>query len=358
MSKFCIFIGMTLFGWIGWWLGDQVGLMTAFLLSGLGSVLGVYAGWRINRDFFVLAVLFSAVNSGTSMAALPWPGESNAQAVQLTRVDPELNADNMSGAAWNPVTRTLWLANNSGRFYALVEDGAGSFQVATNAAGTKARWKPGGDLESICQVDFTQPIVYLLDEGGWIREYDVSQYGVVKQNRSWDIRAHCPEINGSGPEGLTFVPDEWLRRQGFRRANGDLYTSTNGMGGLMFVGHQTQGYVYVFDLSRVNNRQACVGRYLTGQSETAGLEFDRDTGKLWIWHNTGGNYAEVAELNSAVSGADRRLRQICEYAGPRTGNLEGFAVASADNWCFVTDDNNAHGDAVVWYRRFLPSLVK
>jgi len=37
--------------WVGWWLGDRWGLMTAFLLSSVGSIVGVYLGWRINRDF-------------------------------------------------------------------------------------------------------------------------------------------------------------------------------------------------------------------------------------------------------------------------------------------------------------------
>jgi hypothetical protein len=51
MNKICIFVGMTVLGWIGWWLGSKHGLMTAFVLSGVGSLLGVYVGWRINRDY-------------------------------------------------------------------------------------------------------------------------------------------------------------------------------------------------------------------------------------------------------------------------------------------------------------------
>ncbi len=51
MCKLCILIGMTILGWIGWWLGAKIGLMTAFLVSGLGSMIGVYLGWRIYRDF-------------------------------------------------------------------------------------------------------------------------------------------------------------------------------------------------------------------------------------------------------------------------------------------------------------------
>jgi hypothetical protein len=52
MKKLCIFIGMTVFSSVGWWIGDKVGFMTAFVLSGIGGMVGVYIGWRINRDYF------------------------------------------------------------------------------------------------------------------------------------------------------------------------------------------------------------------------------------------------------------------------------------------------------------------
>ncbi len=51
MNKLCIFVGMTVLGWVGWWIGARIGFMPAFLLSGIGSILGVYVGWRINRDY-------------------------------------------------------------------------------------------------------------------------------------------------------------------------------------------------------------------------------------------------------------------------------------------------------------------
>ena len=51
MKKLCIFFCMTILGWIGWLIGGHVGLMTGYILSGIGSVAGVYAGWRINRDY-------------------------------------------------------------------------------------------------------------------------------------------------------------------------------------------------------------------------------------------------------------------------------------------------------------------
>jgi len=50
MNKLCIFVGMTVLGWIGWWIGCKIGLMTGYVLSGIGSILGVYVGWRISRE--------------------------------------------------------------------------------------------------------------------------------------------------------------------------------------------------------------------------------------------------------------------------------------------------------------------
>jgi hypothetical protein len=52
MNKLCIFIGMTVLGWIGWWIGARFGFMTGIVVSGIGNIVGVYVGWRINHDYF------------------------------------------------------------------------------------------------------------------------------------------------------------------------------------------------------------------------------------------------------------------------------------------------------------------
>ena len=51
MNKLCIFLGIMIFSTLGGILGSYVSFMTSFLLSGVGSILGVYIGWRINRDY-------------------------------------------------------------------------------------------------------------------------------------------------------------------------------------------------------------------------------------------------------------------------------------------------------------------
>ena len=50
--KLLIFVGMNVFGALGWWLGEQFGLGTAIVASGIGSILGVYVGWRVARNIF------------------------------------------------------------------------------------------------------------------------------------------------------------------------------------------------------------------------------------------------------------------------------------------------------------------
>jgi hypothetical protein len=47
MSKVFAFIGATLGGALGWWVGSVVGIMTAFFLSTIGTGIGVYLARRL-----------------------------------------------------------------------------------------------------------------------------------------------------------------------------------------------------------------------------------------------------------------------------------------------------------------------
>jgi hypothetical protein len=42
MNRFLNFVGMTIGGWIGWWLGALVSIFTAFILSMIGTGVGLY----------------------------------------------------------------------------------------------------------------------------------------------------------------------------------------------------------------------------------------------------------------------------------------------------------------------------
>ena len=53
MNKLCIFIGTTIGGYLGWWLGATLcwDFFTNFMLSGVGSLAGVYVSTKLARKF-------------------------------------------------------------------------------------------------------------------------------------------------------------------------------------------------------------------------------------------------------------------------------------------------------------------
>jgi len=52
MSGLCAFVGATVGGGVGWWLGSPGGLLGEYLLSVVGSALGVWLGRRFAAQYF------------------------------------------------------------------------------------------------------------------------------------------------------------------------------------------------------------------------------------------------------------------------------------------------------------------
>ncbi len=304
-----------------------------------------------------------------ALAQAPWPAESWSSAQNLTAVEGPGTNDfhvDLSGAAWNPLTRRLWVcrngpSNSTSKLWVLREDGAGSFVVDTRA-GQRGEWTSFGDLEAIAQADFAQDTIFALVEGEEvIREFDVSTYGVAVLRNTWNTRPFLPLSGGMGAEGLAFVPDAFLAAHGFVDGAGMPRTSANGMGGLAFVGHQNGGRVYAFDLNRVSGAFAFVGAYRTGDTEVAELAFDRSTGHLYALHGGGVNEIEVLSLASTVVGSERRLVAVGSYAPPAgmpaATNLEGLTLmttadcASGDRSLFMTIDDGG-SVSLVRFRQF------
>jgi uncharacterized membrane protein YfcA len=53
MNKLCILVGTTIGGYAFWVVADLLGwsFLACFLLSGVGSVVGVWAGWKVAQRF-------------------------------------------------------------------------------------------------------------------------------------------------------------------------------------------------------------------------------------------------------------------------------------------------------------------
>lgn len=49
MTKLCIFVGTTVLGIAFWYLGEawDLDFLGCFLVSGLGSLIGVWVGWKV-----------------------------------------------------------------------------------------------------------------------------------------------------------------------------------------------------------------------------------------------------------------------------------------------------------------------
>ena len=283
-----------------------------------------------------------------------WPAETIWQAGNLTGVEGffwenEFYKD-LSGAVWNPETRQLWVCRNTpddSRIWVLQQDTHGHFDIGSKNA-VRGEWADFGDIEGLTLAGFDEPeTVYLIVEGkGLIQELDLSRYGSAVLKNSWNVSRDLG--SGRGAEAITFVPDRFLEQHDFVDASGRPYRSRGGMGGLMLVGRQNGGYLHAFDLNRKDASYTFVGRYQTGRGEVSGLEFDRSTGQLYIWHGGDYNQLEVARLSSLDAGSERRLDTIRLYNGPgsiRSDNHEGIAIDSTDNCVngrrsfFLTTDN-------------------
>ena len=51
MTTLYVLIGTTAGGYIGWWAGAHVGMMTAFTLSVVGTGVGLYVARRVLRHY-------------------------------------------------------------------------------------------------------------------------------------------------------------------------------------------------------------------------------------------------------------------------------------------------------------------
>lgn len=52
MKTLLILLSTSLLSAIGWHVGAKVGMGTAWLLSSVGLIAGVWVGWKLWREFF------------------------------------------------------------------------------------------------------------------------------------------------------------------------------------------------------------------------------------------------------------------------------------------------------------------
>ncbi len=318
------------------------------------------------RTRLEFACLLSLAMTMRGLAADPWPAEPATSAVNLTSLEgPEPNDFHvdLSGTFGNPKQHRLWVCRNGGatgsKFWALVPNNGGTFEVEYRG-GRRDEWTGFGDLEDITQVDLDADVLVLLVEGEeHVKSYDVSVFGSAVLLRDWNIRPFLPLNGGAGAEGIAFVPDRFLAAAGFVGSDGAPRSSTRGMGGLMFVGHQSGGALYAFDLDPNSNAFTFVGEYRTAYDETAALHFDPGNGRLYIWHDSGWDTWEVSDLTSMpiAGGSARQLRAVRTFTGPHHRNNEGLTLTSIDECsggmrnAFLATDGGGY-ESLAWFKNY------
>jgi hypothetical protein len=281
--------------------------------------------------YFVFCISLLYSNKVTSQTA--WPSQSWSSAVNLTSILNPSGITELSGLFWNDVTKRLYTISNIGQLKVL------QYNSGTNNFSLIAANSVSGGPEGITQVNLNANEFYDIDENNYlIRKYThPSDFSTLTLAKSWNIlAAPSPMTNtgNTGPEGITFIPDSFLSAIGFiSQSTGSLYTSVKGMGGLIFIAHQDQGYIWVFDLNpNVSNDFAYVGKYQTNKTESCDLAFDQTTGLLYILHNISGNSLEATNLTTTtVSGSIKKFVTKAEYAISNPSgtnvNIEGFAIS-------------------------------
>lgn len=296
---------------------------------------------------FVTAILV------TGVAASSWPGGTPAN------VTPSGFGNNVSGAVWNPVTQTLWTTENSpGIVRKSVYDAQSSIWTVVQS------WQPGGDLESITFRDFDDASVFVGVERDAInhrviREYSTPSFTLL---REWDLMAMLFGPANDGLEALTFVPDAALAAMHFVDATGQSYEASQfGTGGLFLAGHQDTGQIFFFDLDRAgsgtNRPHVHVATLATGQSEIAGLEFDRSNGLLYAWHDEGIDKLQVFGADGTGHFGSKAIFDnpfCCDWNTEGLAIVDNTACEAGGRSLLLTRDQPLSSDPSLYEDRAFP----
>ena len=287
------------------------------------------------KTIHVMILFVSLFLLPSAYSQSPWPSLPWNSAVNLTGILDPNGVTELSGLHWNPTTNRLYMIDDHGRVRIL------QLNLATHVF-TQIVNKPiDGGPEGITQADYNANEFYTIDENNYeIRKYTHhADFTSLTLSRHWNLLAPpspMQNTGNTGPEGIVFIPDSFLSSIGFiSDETGQAYTSTKGMGGLMFVAHQDGGYIWVFDVNpNTNDDFAYVGKYKSNRAESCDLAFDRTTGLLYILHNIGDNSLEVTNLTTSLVSGERKFADVNEYFIPNPSgndNIEGFAISPKCN---------------------------
>lgn len=194
---------------------------------------------------------------------------------------------------------------------------------------------------------------------------------VLNAAAEWNLAKDFPGLGAnSGLEGISWIPDSWLTKRGFRdEARGGTYAPANYPGhgdGLFAVGVEGTGSVYLYALMDSGAFQR-VATVKTGLDVVADVQFDADRNLLWavcddacngrmatfgLGETPQGDAGDGAKAKAAAPGTFTRTALYERPAKTANFGNEGFAIAplsACKNGAVPTyyaDDNNTDGHSL------------
>ncbi|MFD9453993.1 lamin tail domain-containing protein [Streptomyces sp. NPDC059985] len=301
---------------------------------------------------------------GTTPAA--WPGGSSVATADASGVfGQDLSGLHQDGAV-------MWGAQNSGKLWRLVADGAGGWTPDTTggwSSGKTLRF-PGGsgtpDAEGVTVTGAgASGGVYVAserngDSSGTSRlsvlRYDVSgSAGALTAAREWNLTSDLPSVGSNlGLEAVTWVPDGHLTGAGFKDAStGAAYDPARygaHAGGVFFVGVEGTGMIYGYVLAESGGHTR-VAAFSSGMSGVMELQWEAQASRLWaVCDDTCSGRHHTLRVDASGAFATATVHE--RPTGMSNLNNEGFTIAPASECVAGTkpvhwsDDSNTGGHAL------------
>lgn len=312
--------------------------------------------------------------AATSASGAVWPGNSAV----ATADDVNVFGRNLSGLTYQPsgsaAPGVLWAVRNSpSTLYRLVYDGTKWTPDTANGWGAgKQLLYPNGmgvpDAEGVTLAGGDANAVYVAternDSGGAanvsrpaVLRYDVSSpAATLNATHDWNLTADLPGLGrNTGPESVTWVPDDVLVSKGFRdETAGATYnpaTYPDHGQGLFFVGIEQDGRIIAYALNQTNGAFSRVASIASGFPQVMALEYEPETTHLWAVCDDNCN-GQSATLDIGQTGAFVVTNTYDRPTGMANLNNEGFAIAPQAECAgglkpvFWSDDDNTDQHAL------------
>ena len=287
-------------------------------------------------------------NACPGLDTQPWDG---SQTVRTADVADTWGAD-LSGLAFDPKNPdVLWGAQNKrGTLWKLKRDGQSwvpadgwttgkdpKYTDGTGAPDTEGiTVGPDGFLYAASERDNSASGVSRMS----ILRYDPSSTATsLTATHEWDVTAAINQAAGTtatpiganlGLEGVTFVPDSFLTKNGFRdQTRNKVYDPAdyaNHGSGLYVVAVEETGHLYAFALDRSGTASSLVADIASGLPKLADVTFDPERQRLWaVADDTVDGQTSLLKLSA---GAFVLGEAYDRPAGMANLNNEGFAIAA------------------------------